>query len=351
MTAERPTWQLDWPAAPGRVGRAVLKADPSTFFVDEDLGLAGFPEQVRDVDSVVSGEGEHLCFRLEKVGDNTDYIARQLQRLAGCRDQDIGFCGLKDRHAVTRQWFSVHRPGREADDPAFLAEVSAHWKLLAAHRYVKKLRRGDHRGNVFEITLLEVDGKRENIDAALMVVAKQGCPNYFGGQRFGRDGGNLEQAIRLDPKRYQRGRRKGRDRHRQGLYLSAARSWLFNQVLGRRVEQGNWQTPLPGEPVSGSVTGPLWGDGGTTASDQQEQLERSVVAEHPEMEQVFSDTRMKPERRDLILQPGQFSWQWQGTDKLTLHFELAPGQYATTLIGSVFELNDSGAASGLAEGT
>ncbi|MDX1757669.1 MAG: tRNA pseudouridine(13) synthase TruD, partial [Marinobacter sp.] len=210
MNEGSPTWQLQWPAAPGRVGLATLKADPTTFFVDEDLGLPGFPEQVREPVSVVSGDGEHLCLRLEKVGDNTDYVARQLAGLAGCRDQDVGFCGLKDRHAVTRQWFSIYRPGMEAEDQAFLAEVAGHWRLLAAHRYVKKLRRGDHRGNVFEITLLDVVGERDAIDQALTAIKQRGCPNYFGKQRFGHAGSNLDRAIRMEPGRPRRGRRKGR---------------------------------------------------------------------------------------------------------------------------------------------
>ncbi len=350
MTETQRSWQLEWPAVPGRVANAVLKADPSTFFVDEDLGLPGFPEQNWTAGNEVGGTGEHLCLRLEKVGDNTEFVARQLARLAGCRDQDVGFCGLKDRHAVTRQWFSIYRPGREADDQAFLAEVAGYWTLLAAHRYVKKLRRGEHRGNFFEITLLDVAGNPQDIEAALTQVAAQGCPNYYGAQRFGRAGSNLERAIRLDPQRHRRGRRKGRDHHRQGLYFSAARSWLFNQVLARRVEQGSWSSAMAGEPVPGAVTGPLWGDGGTTADGEQALLERAVVAEHPELEQVFSDTRMKPERRDLVLRPGRFSWRWPESARLTLQFQLAPGQYATTLLGNVFRLRDSDAAPELAEG-
>lgn len=352
MTTASRSWQLDWPASgAGRVAKATLKASPETFFVDEDLGLAGFPQADGGASCEPGGSGEHLCLRLEKAGDNTDYVARQLAELAGCRHQDVGYCGLKDRHAVTRQWYSIYRPGQEADDAAFLERVRGRWTLLAAHRYVKKLRRGDHQGNVFAITLTDVDGDVQAIEAALTELADQGCPNYFGPQRFGRGGGNLDRAIAMasQPPRRGRGRRGQAGRQRDGLYFSAARSWLFNQVLARRVEQGNWNRRLDGEPAVDTVTGPLWGDGGTVATGSQEALERRVTAAHPELLAVFADSRMKPERRALVLTPQAFSWQWVGEGRLLLRFWLAPGQYATSLLGNVFWLDDVAGAEGLAE--
>ncbi|SFM49288.1 tRNA pseudouridine(13) synthase TruD [Marinobacter zhejiangensis] len=351
--SEQQRWRLDWPVpAPGRVAKAVLKASPETFFVDEDLGQEGFPEEITSADAlVVGGDGEHVCLRLEKTGDNTDYVARQLASLAGCRHHDVGYCGLKDRHAVTRQWFSLYRPGQEASDQTLIEQVSQRWPVLSAHRHARKLRRGDHRGNAFMITLVDVEGDREAIDSALHQVALQGCPNYYGRQRFGHDGGNLDRAIALDFSRPRhRGRRGQSSRNRDGMYFSAARSWLFNEVLAERVEVGNWLERFEGEPDPVAPTGPLWGDGGTTATGDQETLERRVVAEHPELAQVFSSTRMKPERRALALMPGALAWEWRDQHTLILRFHLLPGQFATSLIGSVFELTDAGGGdSGVAE--
>lgn len=350
--ADQPRWRLDWPVpAPGRVARAVLKASPETFFVDEDLGIPGFPEEASYPDEgTVGGEGEHLCLRLEKSGDNTDYVAREVAAMAGCRHQDVGYCGLKDRHAVTRQWFSLYRPGQEAGDRDFIAMVNRRWPVLSAHRHVRKLRRGDHRGNHFVITLTDIDGEREVVESALEQLRMLGCPNYFGAQRFGHQGGNLERAIAMDPGRSRsRGRRGQSSRNREGMYFSAARSWLFNEVLAARVDQGCWRERLAGEPDPSTTTGPLWGDGGTAASDEQAALERAVVAGHPEMEKVFASTRMKPERRSLVLMPQDLAWQWQDTGALTLRFGLQPGQFATAVIGSVFELYDAGGESGVAQ--
>ena len=335
-------WRLDWPTSGGgRIASGRLKTAPGDFIVDE---LLEFPESGSDVEAgATPGSGEHLCLKLEKVGDNTEYVARELARMADCRNFDVGFCGLKDRHAVTRQWFSLYRPGREAQDASLIEEISARWPVLAASRQVRKLRRGEHRGNGFVVTLRGVAGEREVIDRALARLADIGAPNYFGPQRFGNGGANLDRAVHLDPATLNRrsrsggkGRggkkRAGSEGSKNVLYFSAARSWLFNEVLAARVEDGSWAEP--------GATGPLWGDGGTTASGALETLERNIVAQTPGLASLFSVTRMKPERRPLAVKPEGLSWQWLAEDSLELTFLLLPGQYATTILSDIFELED-----------
>lgn len=339
-------WRLDWPTAGGaRLGRATIKASPEDFVVDEQLLLPGFPDIEQEASEVgaqgqkdtidVSGTGEHLCLRIEKRGDNTDYVARELAQLSGCKPHDIGLCGLKDRHAVTRQWFSTYRPGMMAGDESFIASVQERWSVLAAHRVLRKLRRGEHRANRFDILVSGVEAAVPDVEEALKRIVEQGCPNYFGAQRFGWAGNNLDQAVRMNPRQ-----RRGKN-NRDGLYFSAARSWLFNEVLAERVIAGNWLQWLPGEPSAETVTGPLWGDGGTTATDIQGDLERTLVARHPDMAAVFSQTRMKPERRNLALLPADFAWSWLSEDALRLNFELAPGEFATAVLQELFEISDA----------
>ncbi|MBW0149509.1 tRNA pseudouridine(13) synthase TruD [Marinobacter arenosus] len=344
-------WRLDWPTSAGtRVARAGLKSSPEDFQVDEVL--AGFPEQ-SGVD--VAGEGEHLCLRLQKTGDNTEFVARQLAALSGCRTFDVGYCGLKDRHAVTSQWFSLYRPGMAHSDAEFIARVAEQWTVLSARRHNRKLRRGEHHGNRFILTLRDVSGERAVIDEALARLKHEGAPNYFGPQRFGFGGANLDRAAAMDSSAMDsrsrsagRGRkgknRAGRDASKNVLYFSAARSWLFNEVLAHRVADGSWLRPMDGEPglAPGELepTGPLWGDGGTTATGCQEQLERSVVEQAPDLVQLFSTTRMKPERRSLRIRPAELAWQWQDERCLAVEFTLAPGQYATTILSDIFELED-----------
>ncbi|HCW89385.1 MAG TPA: tRNA pseudouridine(13) synthase TruD [Marinobacter sp.] len=333
-------WPLDWPVGGGqRAGRAYLKAEPEDFRVDEILPL---PPGVA---------GEHLCLYIEKRGDNTEYLARQLAALAGCRPMDVSFCGLKDRHAVTRQWFSLYRPGMEAEDDALIRQIGVQWPVREKTRLARKLRRGDHQANHFRIRLRDVQGEREAIESGLERLVVHGCPNYFGTQRFGHQGGNLDQAARMDPSRMGAGHRRKRrpGRHNGGgqnaknvLYFSAARSFLFNEVLARRVADGSWQRMMDGEPEgSGVPTGPMWGDGGTLASGAQEQLEREVVGHWPSLLRLFVDTRMKPERRPLVCQPEGMTWQWSDSGHLNLAFTLPPGQYATTVLGDLFELENA----------
>lgn len=337
-TARR-QWRLDWPTSHGRVASAKLKSVPEDFRVEEILAVA----------DLIPGEGEHLCLCLEKKGDNTEFVARQLARMAGCRGFDVGFCGLKDRHAVTTQWFSLYRPGMESEDSDLLREVAAHWRVLASARAPRKLRRGEHSANRFSILLRNVEGSKAEIDEALNRLGEQGAPNYFGPQRFGHAGGNLDRALAIDPSqlnrrggRAKRGSRGGRDGSKNVLYFSAARSWLFNEVLATRVSDGSWTTCLPGEPgdSASGPTGPMWGDGGTIATNGQEELERGVVGQWPELERLFAATRMQPERRPLVVRPQELGWQWQGEDTLEIRFVLPPGHYATTVLGDIFGLED-----------
>ncbi|GGC79823.1 tRNA pseudouridine synthase D [Marinobacter halophilus] len=318
----------------------MLKATPEDFRVAEQLWPACEGFEVKD-----AGTGEHLCVRLEKTGDNTEYVARELAAMAGCKAFEVGFCGLKDRHAITVQWFSLYCPGQEAGDAALLATIAERWPVLASRRHARKLRRGEHLNNRFDLVLRQVSGDRAALDQALTLLAERGAPNYFGPQRFGIDGGNLAQAVNVDPSRLNRkkgGRRGGGGSGSKNvLYFSAARSWLFNEVLAQRVTAGNWFACLPGEPAEdGAPTGPLWGDGGTSAGEDLASFERAVVAGHPEFEKLFLSTRMKPERRALVTRPEQLHWQWLDECTLRLQFFLPPGQYATTVLGDIFELQD-----------
>lgn len=338
-------WRLDWPVPGGTPEcSGLLKSVPEDFQVIELLETGGpIHELGGGLPLTVPGQGEHLLVYLEKTGDNTAWVAKQLGELSGCGDSGVGFSGLKDRHAVTRQWFSVQRPGLESEDAAFVETLQQHWRILAVARRTHKLRRGDHHANEFRIRLRKVTGDVAAVEDGLTRLSSEGCPNYFGLQRFGHDGGNLDRAVAMAGRpapRRRRGRKPGSGK--DGLYFSAARSWLFNEVLAERVEQGTWQSLLIGEPGE-EPTGPLWGDGGTVAQDDQADLEREVVARHPAMAAVFASTRMSPERRPLILMPQGLEWNLEGEGDevvLNLKFTLTPGQFATVLLSSVLKISE-----------
>ena len=312
--APAPEFDLDWPFA---LGKPTVRADFRTveedFRVDEELGFEP------------CGSGEHVYLHLRKRGDNTDWVARQIARLAQVQPMDVGYCGLKDRHAVTSQWFSVYLPrGAEPDWQLLAAEGQ---QLLAVSRHTHKLRRGQHAANRFEIRLRNLTGE---LDENRLTAALQRVPNYFGEQRFGHQGNNLQVADAL-----LRGGRRIKNRQKRGLMISAARSYLFNAVLAERLRLGNWTESLAGDLPEPS--GPLWGRGRSLSTAATLALEAQVLAPWRHWCDGLEHLGLKQERRVLALCPRDPSWRRQGQD-LVLNFGLPPGTYATAVLREIAQL-------------
>lgn len=235
MTPSLPDWAR---VHGGPVLAGELRRTPEDFEVREIL----------DID--FTGDGEHDWLLVEKRGSNTDWIARQLARAGGVAARDVGYAGLKDRHALTSQWFSVRRaPGQDVDWSAWTVDGA---RVLRVERHQKKLRRGAHAGNRFRITVRH-DGSASAgglLAERVERVRAAGVPNYFGEQRFGRNAANLDLARDVLA-----GRRV--KRFERGIALSAARSYLFNVILDARVRNASWDRILEGERAnldgSGSV--------------------------------------------------------------------------------------------------
>lgn len=340
-----PAWPCAWGEPPLR---AQLKQTPADFEVEEVLGFE--PD----------GDGEHCWLWIEKEGLNTPDAAQRLARFAGLREADIAWAGLKDRQARTRQWFSLHLLNREVDwdqwnDPAL--------RILRRERHSRKLRRGTHRGNRFGITLRQLRGDLATLEQRLQRIDSEGVPNYFGPQRFGRDGRNLVLARRWVEQGQPRLKRQ-----QQGLHLSTLRSLLFNTVLAARVADGSWQRALPGELFildgSGSVfsealdetlqqrldsgdihpSGPLCGRSQRIApSGAAAELEQHALAGSEALVAALVQAGLAAERRSLRLRPGALQWQLQA-DTLQLWFTLPSGCFATALLRELAlleELHDS----------
>ena len=316
--------------------QARLRSQPEDFRVEEILGY--------DAD----GQGEHALLWIEKRGANTDWVARELARFAGVPPVAVGYAGMKDRHAVTRQTFSVQLAGKP--DPDWSLFPHAEVKVLAATWHSRKLKRGALRGNRFVLVLREARGERARADEVLREIQRRGVPNYFGEQRFGREGGNVAQARAMFA-----GRRVDRDT--RSMLLSAARAQIFNSVLAARVERGAWDAPLDGEiwSLAGSrswfgpepfdealserlargdihPSGPLWGQGEPPAAGEAGALERTVAATMPELVHGLAAAKMEHERRPLRLMPRELGWRWFDDGALELSFELPAGAYATVVV-------------------
>ncbi|OBS08611.1 tRNA pseudouridine(13) synthase TruD [Acidihalobacter prosperus] len=327
---------------------AVIRRSPEDFLVEE------LPLTEPD------GGGEHLWLLIEKRSENTDDLARRLARCAGVRPAAIGYAGRKDKHALTRQWFSVHLPGR--DDPDAESFERDALNVLRSARHSRKLKVGALRGNRFRLRLRDVDGDRDALAARLEEIATGGVPNYFGEQRFGRQAGNLARARAMFA-----GQRE-RDRNRRGLYLSAARSALFNAILAERVTLGNWNRLLPGEVVQldGSrsfftaapddialadrlarwdihPSGALWGSGAPPTIGEAAALERAVADRFADIASGLEAAGLRQERRPLRLRPDQLGWAWEDErQSLILEFSLPAGTFATTVLREIADYVDAG---------
>lgn len=336
-------------ALPRPFGDAVLgaciRSEQEDFFVEE---LPAFE---------ASGEGEHLLLTIEKRGMNTAFAAKRIAAWAGVMEMGVGYAGMKDRHAVTRQRFSVHLPRRVA--PELSALESGELRVLESVWHARKLHRGALRGNRFVLRLREVVGERAAIEARLHVLAAQGFPNYYGEQRFGRGGGNLDAARRMFA-----GQRVKRDQ--RGILLSAARSELFNAVLAVRVADGSWNTGLPGElwmldgthsvfgpePDPAALadragaqdihpTGPLWGRGHLRTDGACRALEEATLEFATDIRAGLEQAGLKQERRALRIPARTLAWNWRDAHTIELSFELPAGSYATALLRVLGDVRDA----------
>jgi tRNA pseudouridine13 synthase len=305
-----------------------------------------------------AGKGEHVWLLVRKRLENTGQVARELARVAGVPQRDVSYAGLKDRNAVTTQWFSVCMPGGK--EPDWCALNSETVTLLHHVRHHRKLRRGTLRGNTFRIRIRDITGDRTMLERQLHAVAAGGVPNYFGEQRYGRGGSNLRAAER----RFS-GAAPRLAREQRGLALSAARSFLFNQVLSRRVETHSWDQLLPGDALQldgthsffvasepddtlqrrvreGDVhpTGPLCGQGDSPVTGKALQLELDCLAPYGVWLQGLAAAGLHPERRALRLLVGDLQWSWPEPDSLELHFSLPAGGFATSVLRELVRYRD-----------
>lgn len=324
---------------------------------------------VEEIDGFdATGSGEHLLLTIEKRGMNTAFAIRQIAAWAGVAEMAIGHAGLKDRHAVTRQRISVHLPKRVAPDLASLQSDSL--RVIKSEWHAKKLPRGALAGNRFVLTLRDVQGLRAAVEQRLQAIAGRGVPNYFGEQRFGRDGDNIGNALAMF-----KGRRMRREQ--RTILLSAARSELFNRILASRVAQTSWDHALEGEvwvlDGSRSVFGPepwndalaqrlaafdihpsgaLWGVGELRTGDAARELELAAVSDEQSLQlrAGLEAAGLKQERRALRLRPNAMTHRWLQDGAVEISFDLPPGTYATVVLRELGEMVNANAADSRSRG-
>lgn len=321
--------------------KATLKQDPKDFRVVEDLGFE------------FSGAGEHLMLQIEKTGENTSFIANELAKVCDVPSKAIGWAGLKDRHAVTTQWFSVQLPSAQAPD---LSKLEAQYKVrvLKAARHHQKLRPGMLVGNAFEITLRDITDM-DDLLARLEKLDQVGIPNYFGEQRFGNKGNNLNEA-----RRWGRDNVRTRNQNKRSLYLSTARSWIFNHILSKRIQAGVFNTLIEGDIVLDDsaaqilvdanniqdlqqklnnkevkLTAALAGDNALPTKAKALELEQPCLDAEEDLMKLIRGNRMAHDRRPVALEVSDLTWEKLGESSILIRFSLPAGSFATMLLREI----------------
>jgi len=335
------------------VASGVLKANPEDFVVVEDLGFE--PD----------GEGEHILVRILKNGCNTRFVADALAKFLKIHAREVSFAGQKDKHAVTEQWLCARVPGNAMPDlSAFQLEGC---KVLEYARHKRKLRLGALQGNAFTLVLREVSD-RADVDARLQAIAEKGVPNYFGAQRFGIGGSNLQGALR-----WAQSDAPVRDRNKRSFWLSAARSALFNQIVSERLKKTDFNQVVDGDALQlagrGSwfvatceeqaelqtrveakalmITASLPGSGEWGTQRDALAFEQQAVADAPDLQALLVREKVEAARRAMLLYPQKLSWNWWDDITVELRFWLPAGSFATSVVREL--INTSGDYANIAE--
>ena len=342
------TWLHDKPQSSG-----LLKANPEDFLVVEDLGFE--PD----------GEGEHILVRILKNGCNTRFVADALAKFLKIHAREVSFAGQKDKHAVTEQWLCARVPGKEMPDlTQFQLEGC---QVLEYARHKRKLRLGALKGNQFTLVLREVKG-RDEVEARLQAIVDRGVPNYFGSQRFGIGGSNLQSALR-----WAESGAPVRDRNKRSFWLSAARSALFNQIVSERLKKPDFNQVVDGDALQLSgrgswfvasveeqatlqarvdarelmITAALPGSGDWGTQRDALEFEKAVLAEEIALQSLLEREKVEAARRAMLLYPQQMSWNWWDDVTVELRFWLPAGSFATSVVREL--INTTGDYANIAE--
>lgn len=363
------------------VASAILKQNFTDFIVDEELGFEP------------SGSGDHVLVRLRKQDISTTELANQLARSAGISSRDVGYSGMKDRRGECSQWFSLKLAGKEPAQVrgALSSLESDSVQVLDWQRNHRKLRVGSHRANRFKLLLRDCSGPHAAFEERLQHLALAGMPNYFGPQRFGRDFSNMQQVLAFfqgledesganqAPGKSESSRdnraatSKGRKRQgkKHGMLLSAARAYVFNQILSERIREQSWNRYVAGDVLNLDGTDRLFAVGADAWDEPLEQrlqtfdihptgllpgvikaqdkyltvgraadIENAVCQNYPQLVTGLMRQGVEASRRPLRCRVMDLQWSWPTEKELRVQFTLPRGAYATSMLREVCELRE-----------
>ncbi len=317
--------------------------------------------QVTELNEIeLSGEGEHLWLYIQKTSNNSIWVSKALANVCQVPQKQVAFAGQKDRHAVTKQWFSVQLPKISGPDKIQSALCEG-IEIIKSDKHSRKIKTGQLDANAFEIIIRNIKGDKSQIEQNITSIIQDGVPNYFGSQRFGHDMGNIGKCQDWFAGNY-----KVKSRNLKSLLISTARSHIFNLIVAKRLKLGVWDKCIegdilqlnkshswfPSENASENeikkrlkdfdihITAAMWGEDKVQCSKDCADLENSIAKDFPIYQQGFEKFRLKQDRRAMRICPLDFEHSWQDANTLQLNFKLLPGAYATGIMREVLSIID-----------
>jgi len=325
---------------------AIFKQFPEDFIVIEKLTFQ--PEN----------KGSHAFLKIQKKDTNTQWVIKELAKFCQVPEKTIGYAGLKDRQAITTQWFSVNLEG--ITEPNWDKFDVDNIDILEQTYHPKKLKVGTIESNHFEIKLKNISSEHINkIHNIQAKISSSGFPNYFGEQRFGIDEQNIAKA-----RRWFNSEIKVKQRNQKSIYLSAARSLLFNEFLSSRIAQFGWNNLINGEQMilDGSHSFftvekiskeieerftlgdihpslSLWGKGNLTSLNELNEFEQLQAYKLSFWANHLENKGLKQDRRSIRVIPKDLQSSYDPeTQSFKIKFSLPSGTYATMLLRELFDL-------------
>jgi tRNA pseudouridine13 synthase len=319
----------------------VLKSSPSDFIVEE-IPLY-FP----------SGEGQHIYLLIEREGKSTKEVVDDLRVLFQIKETDIGYAGLKDKHAITIQWFSLSLGATASEDETSkkITDNLEYAKVLKSSKHTNKLKNSHLIGNKFKIILRDCD---ENcLEIALKIreeLLQKGIPNYYGKQRFG-----SKEDNHITGKKVLLKEKVIKKHWMRKLMLSAYQSHLFNLWLSDRISTNRFNKIIPGDLLQGinqqrpfpyspdkdhdkeflnkeiSFTGPIFGSKVSKPLEEALLIEESILTSEGVNLDTFKEMKLPGSRRlaHIFLKSLEIE---ENENNLTFEFTLSKGSYATSLL-------------------
>ena len=337
---------------------AKLKVALPDFKVEENLGFEP------------TSSGEHIFLKVKKINLSTLDVTRKLSEITGLKMSSIGYSGMKDKRGECVQWFSI--PFQEELENLIGSLENDQLMVITKHLNARKLRIGSHKENNFRIKLRDCRGERSEFERRLYRMMEQGIPNYFGVQRFGKHMNNIRTMMDLAQERPNlltpefSKKRMAKSVINKSMLISAARSYMFNQVLSTRIKSGNWNEYVPGDVINLNgtdsyflvandqwddtleerlnnfdihISGPLAG----IIAQEYKYVTKSKAADiegvclmkfRPLLKKMI-EMNVLASRRPMRFRPKDLRWSWEGDDILDLSFSLRRGCYATSLLREV----------------